>query len=138
MKLLKTFIVFLLWDVAFYVMVGILIIAKNYANENLTQTFDTQYIQMNIGLNILLWFLIGAFIVFLFNLKRGVTSKNAKLVEFLVICIPALYISTTYIINYYLSIPVNLFLLNNMELMMSIGALVFGCEVFGFTLKKKH
>lgn len=138
MKLFKTFIMFLLWDIAFYIMASIMIIAKNYSNDKYVQTMDIQYYQMNIGLQLLLWLLVGAFIVFLFYLKRSTGSKNAKLVEFLVVSIPALFMAGTYFLYNYLHIQSNIFILNNMDLMMSFGALIFGCELFSLFIKGKR
>jgi hypothetical protein len=135
-KVIKTFIAFLLWDIAFYVMVSIMIIAVGYARDRMNQVADMQYTYMYLGMHALLWLLVGGFLVFLFNLKKSVGSKGAKIVEFIVISVPALFFVTMYF--NYLHIPIPQFLANNVELMRSIGALVFGCEVFGLIMKKRR
>lgn len=139
MKVLKTFFTFLLWDIAFYLMISIMIIAINYESGKYAQTMDISYQNMYMGLSILLWFLIGGFLVFLVNFKRSLSSKNARLIGFLVVCIPAAVLTLSYFIkSYWPSFPLELDFGGNRYLLMSVGALVVGCEVFGLIIKKKR
>lgn len=128
MKSIRIFISFFLWDIAFYLMISIMIIANSYAHDRMNETVYT-------GLLVLLWFLVGAFIALLFSLKKSATGKNGRLIEFIVICIPALYFIT---LNYNIPfVPKLQFFTSNLEVFRNIGALVLGCEVFGLVMKRK-
>ncbi len=77
--------------------------------------------------------------MFMINLKRGLSSRNARLIEFLVVCIPALVLAASYFLKmYWPSFPLDVEFGGNMLLLMTVGALVFGCEVFGLIIKKKR
>lgn len=137
MRLFKSVLMYVIWDIAFYVMVSIMIIAKNYAYDKYIQTSILQYQYMYMGLHILLWFLVGAFLVFLINFKRSSGSKNNKLIEMIVVCVPAVFLTGLYFFYHFLPIKTSAFLVNNMDLMMSFGALILGCEIFGVFFKRK-
>ncbi|SHJ05249.1 hypothetical protein [Parasporobacterium paucivorans] len=136
MKTIRSLMRFLLWDASFYVMISIMIIAIGYINGKYEATMDIGYSYIGTGLHALLWFLAGAFLVLLFQFKREAGGRYSKLVEFLVVSIPALYLAGMDIWVHF-SIPVIPFAYANFGLFGAFGALVFGCEVWGMLIKKR-